>query len=38
MSCCTVTGAAATVSVMMAKTKLGGLVGHHCVKATGVDL
>lgn len=30
--------AVAAVSVIMAKTKLGGLVRHQCVKATGVDL
>lgn len=33
-----VIGAVAAVSVMMAKTKLGGLVRHQCVEATGVDL
>lgn len=31
-------GAEAAVSVMMAKTKLGGLVRQQCVEATGVDL
>lgn len=31
-------GAAAAVSVTKAKTKLGGLVRHQCVEATGVDL
>ena len=31
-------GAEAAVSVMMAKTKLGGLVRHQRVEATGVDL
>lgn len=33
-----VIGAVAAVSVMVAKTKLGGLVRHQCVRATGVDL
>jgi len=33
-----VMGAEAAVSVMMAKTKPGGLVRQQCVEATGVDL
>ena len=33
-----VEGVVATASVMTAKTKLGGLVRHQRVRATGVDL
>lgn len=33
-----VTGAVAAVSVTLEKTKLGGLVRHQCVMATGTDL
>lgn len=33
-----VTGAVAAVSVTLGKTKLGGLVRHQCVMATGTDL